>query len=128
MGKRNPKFIRLPPAGTFPVLWWMGRGRRYTESKLEIKGLYPGSTRVKSLVPHGLWRDRFEASLAVGLGGKRPRHRSKLEVDTHCVGWWVSSMRGQGRQGMLGVPLKESLVHHRFSLPSTLRGTLEPEV
>lgn len=68
--------------------------------KLDIKGLYPGSTRVKSRVPHSLWRGRIEASQVVGLRGKEPFQRSRLEVSTQCVGWWVSRIQGQERQGL----------------------------
>lgn len=93
MGKRSPKFIRLPPAGTF-------RGEaRDTQSQARDKRTLSrvNQSEVMGATP-GPWRGRIEARQVVGLGGKGLGQRSRLEVDTHCVGWWASSMQGQGRQ------------------------------
>lgn len=93
MGKRIHK---VAPYWDFSCAVVDGERQEVYRVKLDIKGFYPRSTRVKSWV----WGCRIEASRVVGLGGKGPCQRSRLEVETRCVGWWASSIQGQGRQGL----------------------------
>lgn len=120
MGKRIHK---VAPCWDFSCAVVDGERQEVYRVKLDIKGLYPGSTRVKSWV----WGYRIEAIQVVGLGGKGQCQRSRLEVETHCMGWRASSIQGQGRRGYrsaLGIKGKFGLL---LLTALHTRGTLESE-